>query len=192
MSTSCLAAGAGLCLLGAGFSGTSFAADGGASGTGSPIEHLVVIFQENVSFDHYFATYPIALNPKGEPAFHAADDTPSVNGLGTLMNGQPEGVLLTHNPNASNPANGSNAINPFRLDRSQASTCDQDHAYGDEQKAFDQGLIDLFPASVGAGDRDFLRSHIRLGQGQGPRAGVFRRQHRYGPVELRAEFRDER
>src|SRR5215470_5301184 len=35
--------------------------------TTTPIEHLVVIFQENVSFDHYFATYPVALNPAGEP-----------------------------------------------------------------------------------------------------------------------------
>src|SRR5438445_9987135 len=26
------------------------------------IQHLVVIFQENVSFDHYFGTYPKALN----------------------------------------------------------------------------------------------------------------------------------
>ena len=24
----------------------------------TPIKHVVVIFQENVSFDHYFATYP--------------------------------------------------------------------------------------------------------------------------------------
>jgi phospholipase C len=151
MSTAGLA-GAGLCLLfGAGLPGTSLAGDGGGSGTASPIEHLVIIFQENVSFDHYFATYPIALNPKGEPTFHAADDTPSVNGLGTLINGQPEGALLAHNPNATNPANGANAINPFRLDRSQASTCDQDHNYGDEQRAFDQGLMDLFPASVGSG-----------------------------------------
>ena len=44
-----------------------------------------------------------------------------------------------------------NAINPFRLDRSQASTCDQDHNYGPEQQAFDQGLMDMFPASVGVG-----------------------------------------
>src|SRR5205814_1651996 len=33
----------------------------------TPIQHLVVIFQENVSFDHYFGTYPTALNPPGEP-----------------------------------------------------------------------------------------------------------------------------
>jgi phospholipase C len=152
MSTSCLVAGAGLCLLvGAGLPGTSLAEDAGGSGTASPIQHLVIIFQENVSFDHYFATYPLALNPTGEPSFHAADDTPSVNGLGTLIDGQPEGVLLTHNPNATNAANGTDAINPFRLARSQAPTCDQDHNYGDEQKAFDQGLMDLFPASVGVG-----------------------------------------
>ena len=101
-------------------------------GTTTPVEHLVVIFQENVSFDHYFATYPVALNPQGEPSFHALEDTPSVNGLGTLADGMPEGLLLTNNPNANNPANGVNAINPFRFDRSQASTCDQDHNYGAE------------------------------------------------------------
>ena len=141
---------AALCLSAAtGLPGTSLAGDGGQSTTATPIDHLVVIFQENVSFDHYFATYPVALNPPGEPFFRASDDTPSVNGLGTLIDGQPAGVLLTDNPNANNSANGTNAINPFRLDRSQASTCDQDHNYGDEQKAFDEGLMDLFPASVG-------------------------------------------
>jgi phospholipase C len=31
----------------------------------TPIQHLVVIFQENISFDHYFGTYPIATNPPG-------------------------------------------------------------------------------------------------------------------------------
>src|SRR3954463_5381120 len=31
-----------------------------AGPTTTPITHLVVIFQENVSFDHYFATYPTA------------------------------------------------------------------------------------------------------------------------------------
>ena len=33
----------------------------------SPIQHLVVIFQENVSFDHYFGTYPNATNASGQP-----------------------------------------------------------------------------------------------------------------------------
>src|SRR6516165_365603 len=70
--------------------------------TTTPIKHLVVIFQENVSFDHYFGTYPNASNPAGEPAFHARPGTPTVNGL--------SGPLLTNNPNLDNPQ---------RLDRSQ-------------------------------------------------------------------------
>ena len=51
------------------------------SQTATPIKHLVVIFQENNSFDHYFGTYPYATNPRDEPPFTAADDTPTVNGL---------------------------------------------------------------------------------------------------------------
>jgi phospholipase C len=93
----------------------------------SPIKHLVVIFQENNSFDHYFGTYPNAANPPGEPPFHAAPGTPTVNGL--------SGPLLTNNPNGANPQ---------RLDRSQALTCDQNHGYTAEQKAFDMGLMDKF------------------------------------------------
>ncbi|MBV8116308.1 MAG: phospholipase, partial [Silvibacterium sp.] len=34
--------------------------------TSTPIQHLVVIFQENNSFDHYFGTYPYATNPPNE------------------------------------------------------------------------------------------------------------------------------
>jgi phospholipase C len=86
---------AGFCLLaGVAYPGLSFARDGGGPDTATPIKHLVVIFQENVSFDHYFATYPVALNPPGEPFFRVSGDRPSVNGLGTLTDGQPESVLL--------------------------------------------------------------------------------------------------
>jgi phospholipase C len=102
--------------------------------TTTSIKHLVVIFDENVSFDHYFGTYPNAQNPQGEPYFKARANTPSVNGL-------TEG-LLTSNPNLANPQ---------RLDRSQALTCDQDHSYTDEQKAFDHGLMDQFVQSVAGG-----------------------------------------
>src|SRR5487761_2619585 len=49
--------------------------------TATPIKHLVVIFYENVSFDHYFGTYPYATNPPGEPSFTAAPGTPTVTGL---------------------------------------------------------------------------------------------------------------
>jgi phospholipase C len=106
----------------------------------TPIQHIVVIFDENISFDHYFGTYPVALNPKGEPPFHALPGTPTVNGL--------TGALLTDNPNL-NTANGTGATNPFRLDRSQAFTNDQDHDYTPEQISFDMGAMDLFPYSVG-------------------------------------------
>ncbi|HSS45439.1 MAG TPA: alkaline phosphatase family protein, partial [Thermoanaerobaculia bacterium] len=68
----------------------------GASGVGraaqttTPIRHLVVIFQENVSFDHYFGTYPNAVNPTGEPGFSPAPGTPVPNGLGfALLNANP-------------------------------------------------------------------------------------------------------
>ena len=151
------------------------AALAGAAGpsTTTPIKHVVVIFQENVSFDHYFATYPFAMNPAGEPAFRPSAGTPAVNGLGTLVGGAPAGVLLTHNPNAGNPANGVNQINPFRLDRSQASTCDQDHNYGHEQLAFDQGLMDFFPGSVGVGSSSYCAATYAWGKDKGLVMGYF-------------------
>jgi phospholipase C len=115
-----------------------------AQGSGdpvTPIRHIVVIFDENISFDHYFGTYPYALNPGREPRFHARENTPTVNGLTR--------ALREKNPNL-NPANGTGASNPFRLDRSQALTADQNHDYGPEQGSFDSGLMDLFPVKTGA------------------------------------------
>ena len=108
--------------------------------TATPIKHLVIIFQENVSFDHYFGTYPVAFNGPGEPKFHAAAGTPTVNGYTS--------ALLNNNPNL-NPANGSGAANPFRFSRAEAATQDQNHDYTPEQQAFDNGLMDLFPEFTG-------------------------------------------
>jgi phospholipase C len=102
--------------------------------TTTPIQHLVVIFDENISFDHYFGTYPNAANPVGEPGFTAKKGTPTVNGLST--------ALLTNNPNLSNPQ---------RLDRSQAVTCDQDHGYLHEQQAVDMGAADLYVQKTNRG-----------------------------------------
>src|ERR1700677_2332034 len=145
MQKSIVSFGAGLFAAGAvlssAFAGESVQSNTRATPTATPIKHLVVIFEENVSFDHYFATYPNATNPSGEPRFLAAPGTPTVNGL--------TGVLLTNNPNATNPVNGAGKTNPFRLDRSEAATADQDHDYTPEQLAFDHGLMDAFPASVG-------------------------------------------
>ena len=85
--------------------------------TQTPIKHLVVIFQENVSFDHYLATYPNAQpNLDGSVYFQGAKpNTPTVNGLTPS--------LLTHNPNSKQP---------FRPDRSQNLTCDMNQDYTPE------------------------------------------------------------
>lgn len=110
-----------------------------ADRTSTPIKHVVVIYQENVSFDHYFATYPNAANAPGEmlqgsgvsaPAFRAAAGTPA--GLDTL---QAAGLLVSANPNS---------VQPFRLTPGQAVTCDQDHNYSHEQAAFNGGSMDRF------------------------------------------------
>jgi phospholipase C len=114
-----------------------------ALATATPIKHVVVLFNENVSFDHYFATYPNASNPSGEPAFTAVANTPTVDGLSN--------ALLTNNPNFTNAVNGSDAANPFRLDRTQANTADQNHAYTAEEQSYDNGAADLFPKFVGKG-----------------------------------------
>jgi phospholipase C len=113
--------------------------------TKTPIKHLVVIFQENRSFDHYFGTYPNALNVDGEPVFEPAKNTPKV--INNLLSSE---ALLTNNPNL-NPLNGTGASNPFRLDRTQANTADQNHAYTPEESAYDGGKNDLFPLDTGKG-----------------------------------------
>ena len=109
----------------------------------TPIQHVVVIFGENISFDHYFGTYPKAVNPGGEPQFVAASETPTVNGF--------TDALLKKNPNFLNTGgNRSAAQNPFRLSRGDAATADQDHNYTSEQRAFHAGLMDSFPEYTGA------------------------------------------
>jgi phospholipase C len=108
--------------------------DNGDFKTATPIKHLVIIFQENESFDHYFGTYPVATNPEGEPKFKAKAGTPTVNGL-------TQGLI---DNNHNRDANAS-AYRPIRLDRSQNYTCDQKHGYKPEQQAYDSGLMDAFP-----------------------------------------------
>jgi phospholipase C len=100
--------------------------------TNSPIKHVIVIFQENVSFDHYFGTYPFAANLPGETPFHAKDDTPWVNSL--LSAG-----LLDRNPNG---------VNPFRIAPKFEVTCDEDHNYEDEEFVFHGGLMDRFTSTL--------------------------------------------
>ncbi|MGO2613129.1 phospholipase C [Corynebacterium flavescens] len=110
--------------------------------TNTPIEHVVVIYAENISFDHYFATYPKAENNEGEkqqgtdlaaPQFEAKKDTPKVNNLAS------EDLLGDKNPNS---------VKPFRLSPDQAATVDQNHEYSAEQQAANNGKMDKFPETV--------------------------------------------
>jgi phospholipase C len=107
----------------------------------TPIKYVVVIFQENNSFDHYFGTYPNALCPSNaavcnqsvsESPFVPLPNTPSVNGLSPFLNNL-------------------NVVKPFRLDRSQALTCDNDNKYKDEQTAYNAGQANQFSVTSATG-----------------------------------------
>ena len=127
-----------------------------ALATTTPIKHVVVIFDENESFDHYFGTYPTAANPAGETAFTAASGTPTPNNYSqtpALATSANLTVSNTNNQAATNfsgvalPA-GSNKF-PFRLDYSEAYTFSQSHDYKNEEEAYDNGLADQFPYATG-------------------------------------------
>jgi phospholipase C len=112
----------------------------GQSTTASPINHVIVLFQENESFDHYFGTYPSAPNTDSTYGsnignmFTAYPGTPTVNGL------TPE--LLNNNPNLNSA--GTAHVNPTRMAPANAFTCSQNHNYGPEQSAEDSGFMDRF------------------------------------------------
>ncbi|MFE0513665.1 phospholipase C [Streptomyces sp. NPDC058964] len=128
-SAGALAGAAALTVLGG--AAPTWAAPGGHHGhstTATPIEHVVVLFDENVSFDHYFATYPKAANTDGT-RFTASKKTPK--NINTLAHAG----LLTKNPNQ---------YTPKRLTPAQAMTCDQNHNYGAEQYAANGGKADQY------------------------------------------------
>lgn len=121
--------------------------------TATPIKHLVVVFQENSSFDRYFGVYPVAENPAGSPGFEARPGTPSVAGL--------TGTLLEHNPNLNNPViDGEPAgSNPFRIGRLQSYTCDMNHSYTPELEARNQGLMNRY---VEFGNQEGAQDHLQF------------------------------
>ncbi|MET9533114.1 alkaline phosphatase family protein [Streptomyces sp. NPDC006649] len=105
------------------------------SSTATPIKHLVVLFDENISFDHYFATYPKAANTDGTkftPSPHTPRDIDNLRTAG----------LLDKNPNQ---------YLPKRLSPDQAMTCDQNHSYGPEQYAYNGGRADKFVENTDSG-----------------------------------------
>ncbi len=132
-SAAARAAGVGLVAAAAIAAGLSFAdaSEPGDNATTTPIKHVVVIFQENTSFDHVFGTYPNAVNAVGEiPFTPASGPAPTVNGLTS--------TLLTANPNAANPK---------RIAPSQVIPtigCQNNHGYTAEQRAHNGGLMNKF------------------------------------------------
>ena len=122
---------------------SSAAQSSATSTTATPIKHLVVIFQENVSYDHYFGTYPFAANTNGQ--IFQAEENVANNNLVSTKGAGGAGNLLTNNPNLANPRRYS----PTNVN--DILTCDQDHNYNDQQKAVDGGAMDKFVQSVGNG-----------------------------------------
>jgi phospholipase C len=115
------------------------------------IKHVVIIFQENASFDHYFATYPDAKNTDGT-RFVARSSTPTVNGLTDGNSQFPERVNVgLHDFNPNTPVgtptglNPNGGANPFRMTHEQIVTCSNNHDYKGEQLTTDSGFMDRFP-----------------------------------------------
>lgn len=121
--------------------GTQFAGADDAQGLPTkfaPLKHVVVIVQENTSFDHVFGTYPNAANLPGEiPFTPAPGPAPTVDGLTP--------TLLTANPNAGNPKRLS------RADVVPTIGCSNDHGYSAEQRAFNGGLMNRFVENTQGG-----------------------------------------
>jgi phospholipase C len=152
----CVSAATAVASAGASAGGRAGAAASGDLRTATPIKHVVVIFQENISFDHYFGTYPNAANTDGQ-TFAAAPGTPAINGLPpATADSLPPALRHASNLLATNP----NSALPQRLDSSATGlagspggqlTCDQNHEYPSEQQAFNRGRMDQFVQSVGTG-----------------------------------------
>jgi phospholipase C len=138
--------------------------------TTTPIKHLVVIFDENQSFDHLFGTYPYAENTDGTD-FCPQAGTAGLPGSSESVNTElgaglvPDSTLgapiekggcatyqgVTPNPEAgANPpvadptAPNPNEYQPQRIPDTAAVTCDNNHSYTPEEEAVDGGKMDHF------------------------------------------------
>jgi phospholipase C len=99
-------------------------AAGGASGSIADVQHVVILVQENRSFDHYFGTF------RGARGFLDRHPAPTVNG------------------NVWHQSDGGSIVAPFHLDSTTTSGLKLDslpHEYGDAQAAWGQGRLDHWP-----------------------------------------------
>jgi phospholipase C len=96
-----------------------------ASGTIADVQHIVILMQENRSFDHYFGTL------RGVRGFGDRHPVP-------LAGGKP----IWHQ------SDGKREIPPFRLDTRTTSALrvpDTPHGFGDAQAAWNQGKFGFWP-----------------------------------------------
>ncbi len=117
--------------------------------TTTPIKHIIVIFQENNSFDHYFGTYPHATNPTGESQFIPAKTTSHVNNL------EWPNDLLKNNPNK---------YLPQRIGPHQGKICSPLHEYTVEQKSYNGGKMDKFVENDGSTSLDSALAACNIGK----------------------------
>ena len=100
------------------------------------IEHVVILINENRSFDHYFGTYP---------AVSGFDDPDAL-----------PGVFVQHYPDRTDPQAPYRPLPPFHLDTANSAalcTPDVTHSYGDQHTAYADGRMDKW-GEAHAGDDD--------------------------------------
>jgi len=111
------------------------------------IEHVVILMQENRSFDHYFGTYP---------AVRGFDDPAALPGV--------------FRQQYTDPATGApGVVVPFHLDTTQTGSmqtgeCTDDitHGYGDQHASWDGGAMDGWArAHAGDSDHTFMGYYTR-------------------------------
>ena len=133
--------------------------------TATPLQHLIIIFQENVSFDHYFGSYPYAENLDGEVPFYASANTPSIDGLTKS--------LLYNNTNLNDP------VRMSKDDAKTVASCDNNHDYTAIQKSYNRGFMDKFVQYSGI---------VREGCNPGQVMGYFDANTVIGIMELCSTF----
>ena len=150
------------------------------SPTSTPIKHVVVLFDENVSFDHYFGTYPYAANTDGtrvpRQARHPGGERP-------VLRDHPEGAdrpAADEQPEPGQPA----AAQPLR--GADLRPEPRLHGGAEGRRRREDG-----PVRPEHRDRHLHRAADRVRPAR-PGDGLLRRQHGHRAVELRAELRDER
>jgi len=117
-----------------------------AAGRLEDIEHVVILIQENRSFDHYFGTYP---------AVRGFDDPNALPGVFAQQYTDSSGA--------------SRVVVPFHLDTTQIGTtqtgeCTNDitHSYGDQHTSWDGGAMDRWAvAHAGDSDHSFMGYYER-------------------------------